>query len=245
MSGHPYIRSPSWDMLLRKGCDTMKFAALPAEAAMMQKAFPAAFSAASVPLCSFPPESSALVVMDLINGFAVKGALYSPNTASLLPEAAKLMRACRMKKIPILFFADSHPANSPEFSSYPVHCLQDSEESRPVDSLIKEGGYELFPKNSTNGFLEPAFGQWLKEHPDITRFFVIGCCTDICVQQFALTLKTEFNRQNRQSQVIVPIDLTATYDAPGHPALFTELASYQNMYTSGIELVSTIAVDSL
>lgn len=246
MSGHPLcIHSPCWDMFFRKGCDVMKLAALPSEATILRDAFPAAFSAAPAALSSFPPESSALVVMDLINGFAVEGALYSPNTASLLPAAANLMQACRSRNIPILFFADSHPSDSPEFSSYPVHCLQGSEESRPVDLLEKEGGYRLFPKNSTNGFLEPAFGQWLAENPAVTRFIIIGCCTDICVQQFALTLKTEFNRQNRPSQIVVPIDLTATYDTPGHPAFITELASYQNMQTSGVELISTLAADPI
>ena len=36
--------------------------------------------------------------------------------------------------------------------------------------------------------------------------------------------------------------LTATYDAPGHPAGLTELASFQNMQTSGIEIVSDIVL---
>lgn len=36
--------------------------------------------------------------------------------------------------------------------------------------------------------------------------------------------------------------LTATYDAPGRPAGLTELASFQNMQTSGIEIVSDIVL---
>ena len=48
--------------------------------------------------------------------------------------------------------------------------------------------------------------------------------------------------QNRQSRIVVPMALTATYDAPGHPAGLTELASFQNMQTSGIEIVSDIVL---
>ena len=47
---------------------------------------------------------------------------------------------------------------------------------------------------------------------------------------------------NRQSRIVVPMALTATYDAPGHPAGLTELASFQNMQTSGIEIVSDIVL---
>ena len=82
-----------------------------------------------------------------------------------------------------------------------------------------------------------------KEHPEITCFLVVGCCTDICIQQFALTLKTEFNRTNRSSRVVVPVSMTATYDAPGHPVALIELASYLNMQTSGVEIVSDIGIE--
>ena len=143
----------------------------------------------------------------------------------------------------MVFFADTHTGESPEFGSYPVHCLTGTSQSRPVQELEAVGGYTLIPKNSTNGFLEPAFDKWLKEHPEITCFLVVGCCTDICIQQFALTLKTEFNRTNRSSQVVVPVSMTATYDAPGHPAALIELASYLNMQTSGVEIVSDIGIE--
>ncbi len=202
--------------------------------------FPAAFQAKPVSLSSFHKGSAALVIVDMVNGFTLEGALSSPNSASLLSPIAQLMQACREQQIPMVFFADTHLPQSPEFSSYPVHCLAGSSESSPAEILEKVGGYTLFPKNSTNGFLEPAFQKWLAENPQITEFLVVGCCTDICIQQFSLSLKTDFNRRNVASRVTVPMALTATYDAPGHPVAMTEAASYQNMQTSGVEIVSDI-----
>lgn len=220
----------------------MNLCHLPKESSryQMDLAFPAAFTASAIHLSTFDPESSALIVVDMINGFAIEGALSSPNTHSIISPIAQLMSRCQKHGIATLLFADTHSQESPEFQSYPVHCLQGSVESEPVQELYRIGGYDLIAKNSTNGFLEPEFQQWLATHPQITSFIVTGCCTDICVQQFSLALKTEFNRRNLPSRVVVPMELTATYDAPGHPAWITELASYQNMQTSGVEIVTQI-----
>lgn len=209
----------------------------------IQQWFSSVVSPKAVSLSAFEREATAVVIMDMINGFAVSGALYSPNTASIVPKVAQLMQACRKQGIPMVFFADSHAQDSPEFLSYPVHCLEGEEESQPVEELKRVGGYTLIPKASTNGFLEPAFQQWMQEHPKVNQFIITGCCTDICVQQFALTVKTELNRKGVPSRVVVPAELTATYDAPGHPAALTELASYHNMCTSGVEIVPCILTD--
>ena len=55
-----------------------------------------------------PPGHTALVVVDMINGFVKEGALASPNALAILPEIAELLRACKKIGIPAVFFADSH-----------------------------------------------------------------------------------------------------------------------------------------
>ena len=125
----------------------------------IKAAFPAAFAAKSVDLASFTPGAFGLIVVDMIVGFAQEGPLSSPNALAVAAPIAQLMKACREQGVPTAFFADSHPADSPEFSAYPSHCLAGSRESQPLEVLEREGGYTLIPKNSTNGFLEPAFRQ--------------------------------------------------------------------------------------
>lgn len=197
-------------------------------------------AAKPVPFSELERECTALVIVDMINGFVKQGPLSSENALEIQPGIAALLERCNMEKVPSVFFMDSHTMESPEFSSYPVHCLKGTIESSPTEELEKVGGYTVIPKNSTNGFLEPAFQSWLKKNKTVTTFIVVGCCTDICVQQFALTLKTDFNRRNLASRVIVPMNLSSTYDAPGHGANLVNLVSFHNMQTNGIEVTPQI-----
>ncbi len=102
------------------------------------------------------------------------------------------------------------------------------------------GGYQLIEKNSTNGYLEPVFQNWLKENSEIDTFIVSGNCTDICVLQFALSLKAHFNRKNENSNIIVPINAVNTYDLDEHDGdLMHAIALYQ-MMGNDIEVVSEL-----
>ena len=69
------------------------------------------------------PARTALLVIDLNRGFAEKGALYSPLSRSLLPGVAELLTVFREKGIQALLFTDTHSPDSPEFLSYPPHCV--------------------------------------------------------------------------------------------------------------------------
>lgn len=102
---------------------------------------------------------------------------------------------------------------------------------------MRSGAWIQYAKNSTNGFLEPAFQSWLQERPDKDIFLVTGDCTDICIQQFAVTLKTWFNRQNRVCRVIVPRARVDTYDAGLHAGDLVHAMALFNMMTNGVEIV--------
>ncbi|AGC67670.1 isochorismatase hydrolase [Thermoclostridium stercorarium subsp. stercorarium DSM 8532] len=194
----------------------------------------------SVKFSDLNAEQTALVIVDMINGFVREGALKSPRAEALIPEISRLSKACDELKITKLAFADSHTGESPEFDSYPEHCIRGTSESEVVDELKEVGGYILIPKNSTNGFHEEEFQKWLKRNEKINTFIVTGVCTDICVQQFAITLKTWFNMMNKKSRIIVPINTVDTYDLGVHNAELTHVMALYNMSTNGIELVSEI-----
>ena len=68
-------------------------------------------------------------------------------------------------------------------------------------------------------------------------FLITGDCTDMCVIQFALSLKSGLNRINRQSRVIVLKDLVATCSLPTRLPETAELAAFLVMQTNGIEVV--------
>ncbi len=191
-------------------------------------------------LSDFAPEKTALIVVDVVNGFIREGAMASPLVEGIIPEVAKLMTMCNKAEIPVVAFADCHKEDCSEFASFPPHCVENTSESELVDELKKVGGYFLMKKNSTNGFHEKIFKQCLIQNPTTNTFIVVGDCTDICVMQFCLTLKTWYTQQNRNIDIYIPVNAVETYDAPNHDADFMNIAAYKLMKDSGIKFVKEI-----
>ena len=180
-------------------------------------------------LSTLPPGETALFLVDLIEGFARTGPLSSPRVESLLAPAAALLRRCASLGFACVAFADTHTPDSLELQSYPSHCLAGTEEARICRELADAGGYTLIPKDSTNGFVEPAFESWRESD-----------CTDICIAQFALTAKAWHNARRLPLQVMVPLSLVDTYDGGTHQADLMNLTALASLQGNGIELYSHI-----
>ena len=185
-------------------------------------------------------KETALIIVDMINGFVREGALQSPRAETVIPAIESLSKEIDKRSIKKLAFADSHTDKSPEFGAYPTHCLAGTSESEVVDELKRIGGYTLIEKNSTNGFHEEEFKKWLNENQQINTFIITGVCTNICVEQFALTLKTYFNMQNKNARVIVPINTVETYDLGIHDGDLMNTMALYNMIVNGIEVVAEV-----
>jgi len=184
-----------------------------------------------------------LFVVDMNNGFAKCGALYSDRVEAIIPDVKRIMGKFLDIGNPVIAFTDSHSKDAIEFKDYPEHCLNDSIESELVEELKEfEFNIKLIRKNSTNGFLEEKTQQIIKEliSKGYKKWVIIGCCTDICVKFFATTLKCFFNANNLDLDVIVPIKAVETYDAPGHNASAMNLFSLLDMKLNGIKLVDDI-----
>lgn len=185
-------------------------------------------------------ERTAVIVLDLINGFAKEGALASPRVEKMIAENVRLCQAAQRQGIEIVAFADEHTMRSPEFAHFPPHALQGTSESEIVEELAAVGGYVRLGKNSTNGFLAPAFTQWLQNHEYIQQFILIGDCTDICVLQMAQTLKAWFNQQDRASRLIVPWTAVETYTLSEHDGDLLNIMALYLLALSGVEIVRAI-----
>jgi nicotinamidase-related amidase len=187
-------------------------------------------------------EDTAVIVIDMINGFAKEGALYSERVEGIIPYMVeKLTLFEGYNKV---FFADEHNEDSLEFGSYPPHCIKGTVESDVIEELqpfVKDLG-EVIPKNSTNGFVTKGFAEWLGKHPKIRNFVIFGDCTDLCVLQFSLTLKAYLNEWNTASHVIVPVKGVETFDmeATNHHAELMNVFAFYNMRANGIDLAGDI-----
>ncbi|MGN0693226.1 MAG: cysteine hydrolase family protein [Oscillospiraceae bacterium] len=194
----------------------------------------------SVSLESFIPEETMLVIVDIVNGFVREGAMASPRVEDIIPPTAELLRRCNAEGIFSAALADCHSESCAEFSAFPPHCIRGTSESEVVDEIRSVGGYELVEKNSTNGFHEEKLRRLIDGHEKVNTFIVVGDCTDICVMQLCLSLKTFYTASDRKCRIVIPADCTETYDSPLHSADFANIAAYKLMSDSGIEFVSTI-----
>ena len=196
-----------------------------------------------LPILSFEelsPNRTALSIMDMINGFAKKGSLMDERIKALIPGIKELQKKMVQKKYEILAFADYHDETNPEFNTFPEHSLAGTEESEMVDELKEIGGYKLIHKNSTNGFFAPDFKSWFDNNREIDTYVIVGDCTDICVMQFALTMKAYHNQLNKEVKIIVVKDLVDTYDMGEHDGDIINLFSLYIMQNAGIEIVKAI-----
>jgi len=190
---------------------------------------------------SLDPQNTALIVIDMVNGFAKNGNLYSDRIESIVPRIVDTTK--RFKNYTKLFIADTHTEESTEFQAYLPHCLdKEAEVIDELKALYDDKSIEI-PKNSTNGFLAPAFQDWFEKNKhNYNKFVLIGDCTDICILQFALSLKAHFNEQNQSSQIIIPINAVETYhlDLNNHHGDLMNLFALYNMSLNGIELFKEI-----
>lgn len=155
------------------------------------------------------PNKDLIVVVDMIEGFCFKGAMASSVVASIIPKMKEFLQTNLANGVKVIHYVDSHPENALEFNSYPTHCLKDSEEAQVVKDL-DFAEVELISKNSTNGFF--AYNPFLEKK----NIYIIGCVTDICVFELALTAQKYKEEHALPYTVNVIADLVETFDAPNH-----------------------------
>jgi nicotinamidase/pyrazinamidase len=159
-----------------------------------------------------PDRTTVVIVIDMLVGFCEHGNLYSPRYAPLIPRLRAFLAQAEERGAHVVFLADSHTPDDPEFRMFPPHCVTGSGEEEVVAELaefVRRG--TLVRKHSYSGFRGTDLEEVL-ERLAPRRVVVAGVCTDICV------LHTVYDLGVRGYDVVVRKDLVETYDAPGHDA---------------------------
>ena len=185
-------------------------------------------------------ENTALVIVDMVNGFAKKGNLMSSRINDIIPSVLNTTNICYERGFKILAFSDEHSVDSIEFNEYPVHCLKGEWESELIDELKEFEDIKIIGKNSTNGFMEEEFQSWISLNENINNFIVVGNCTDICVMQFVMTLKSYFNKKNEDANIFIPIDSVETFHSKEHNGDLMDILAIYNMSINGVQIMSNI-----
>lgn len=197
----------------------------------------------TIELNSLLKDRTSLIVVDMVVGFVHSGIMSSPRVAAIVNNIVELNElTSNFKKV---FFMDAHEEDAQEFNSYPIHCVKGTQEADLIPELktkYSDGPNATYVnKNSTNGFVSNEFQTWLKKNEDqVDNYIIVGCVTDICVMQLALSLKAYFNENNKNKRIIVPINSVETYDSDSHDGELMNLFALYNMHINGIEIVENI-----
>lgn len=164
-----------------------------------------------------------LLIIDMNNGFAKEGALYSPRTQKLIAPVAAFAEDAKKNGWDVIGVTDCHNENDAEFACFPPHCLKGTEESEFVTEIAAFCD-RIVPKVTTTFF------PWMEEDsgiPDVRKYDAIhfaGCCTDLCIFNCSLVIQKYLEQAyhngklSHKPRVIVHKDLVETYDMPGHNA---------------------------
>lgn len=176
-----------------------------------------------------------VVVIDMVNGFVKEGALADLAISDIASNIKTLLE----QGVEHVFVADTHKEDALEFQSYPKHCLKDSEESQIMDEL-KPYASIVLPKNSTCTFMSPAWQDYYFKNQDrFDTFILVGCCSDICILQFALALRAYFNEHQINKRVVVPISMIDTYHIETiHDVELCNTFAISNMAGNAVEIVA-------
>ena len=177
-------------------------------------------------------------IIDMVNGFVYEGAMHDEYISRTEEEQVKLIKSLLDEKQGVALIGEWHPKDSVEFLTYPAHCVIGTSEVDFVDSLKKyEDKALVYRKNSTNGIFAPGLLEDLNKMKNLKEVIIGGCCSDICVLHFVLSLKTYLNQTNRDVKIFVVESMTETYDAPNHNREEYNEIAYRLMKQNGIEVV--------
>ena len=179
-----------------------------------------------------------LLVVDMIKGFITEGNLHDKAIGKIIPACENYIKEYLSEGWEVIAFCDTHKEDSREFAVYPLHCLAGTTESELVDELVVYSEQlKIIPKNSTDGFFAPGFAETVDKLNEYEEILIVGCCSDICVLQLALSLKAYCNQHDYDIKIIVDEAACATFDIPGHDKEEYNAKAFQLMRNAGITVV--------
>lgn len=200
------------------------------------------------------PDKTAVLAVDVINGFIRSGPLASERVEEIIPHVTHLMKTAWQHGVThILHATDSHEPDAVEFDAWPPHCIRGTEDSEPVDELKALPFADKIlriPKNTIASGLATELEDWIIIHPEVDTYVVVGDVTDLCVYQLAMFLRLEANVRHEQRRVIIPQNCVQTYERTvataqqeggfAHDGDLLQTVFLYHMALNGIEVIKEI-----
>lgn len=159
---------------------------------------------------------TALIVVDMVNGFVNEGVLHDKNIRKIVPRQLELLEEAEKKGSLIILVKDTHNNNATEFKRFgsTTHCIKGTSEAELIDELKpfeQKDNVITVEKNSTSLMESPEFREIVKQAKNLKEVNFVGCCTDICVFNGAMGLANYYDEWNRDVTINVHEDAIATY----------------------------------
>lgn len=154
---------------------------------------------------------SALLLVDIINGFDFAGSEYLVRRArSVVPNLRRLIASARAAAVPVVYVNDNFGLWQSDFRAVAANCMRPGRPGREIARrLLPEPADYFVLKPRHSGFLatplEPLLG-----HLGVNVVVVAGFATDLCV------LFTALDAHARGFHVAVCRDATAAKDQEAH-----------------------------
>jgi nicotinamidase-related amidase len=195
-------------------------------------------------LDTLEPSQTAVLSVDVIEGFCRVGVLASPRVEAIIPNVVKLIQNADAFGITnTVFIQDAHPENAEEFGAYPPHCVKGTLEARAaseLEALSDWNSYTHLEKNSISSLETTGLVAWLEARPQLKNLICVGDVTDLCLYSLAIGVKLRSLAQGLGQRIIVPENCVQTWDSPDHPGdLYHAMFLFQ-LKRNGVEIVSNI-----
>lgn len=159
---------------------------------------------------------TALIVVDMVNGFVNEGVLHDKNIKKIVPRQLELLEEAEKKGSLIILVKDTHNKNATEFKRFgnTTHCIKGTSEAELIDELKpfeQKDNVITVEKNSTSLMESPEFRKIVRQAENLKEVNFVGCCTDICVFNGAMGLANYYDQWNRDVTINVHEDAIATY----------------------------------
>ena len=179
-----------------------------------------------------------LVLIDMVNGFVKEGALADKQINNITPNIIKLVEEFIKNNSDIISIQEGHSQNSKEFENFPPHCILGTEEADLIEELIPyKDKMNIIRKNSTCGFITKDFIKYMEENKQkLEEIILTGCCTDLCVLNFALPLKNYINEHDLNIKVTIYKNTVETFDSPVHDRNEYNDMAFKIMSLNGINI---------
>lgn len=170
-----------------------------------------------------------LIVVDMVNGFVREGGLADRYIEHTINRQLELINDYQQEEELIVFIKDCHEIDSVEHARFSgiKHCIRGTKEAELIDEYKKFEQHDnvlVFEKNCTSFREAPGFIEAMNEAINIHEFDIVGCCTDICIENGVIAMMNYFDQINRRVEVRIHEDAIETFGLPERRDKYSEAA---------------------